>query len=196
MDLGAFLHWLDTRQWGSVADWFSGCLTAGALILGLVILFSDRRSARRSLADGFVTWTAPMTVVRPYHGTEHGVWSLTVYCHNTSGAPITFARVILIRWNAPFQTMEFEPDTGDWQIPIDGKGSASFVLQTNPNEIRPYVEFSDARGNRWVRDAQANKLVSARKWNRIWTRAIKIWRAHNEAELASAPRQINQDEAV
>jgi len=51
-------------DWGDVATWFTGIVTAGTFWLGFTILRSDRKKEERLQAFGIVGWDADMR--RPY----------------------------------------------------------------------------------------------------------------------------------
>ena len=166
MDLGAFGawwglsigSWWDSQQWGSVSSWVSGVLTAGSLTLGFTILAADRKRERERLANRFMTHTTLGTSASTAHPIP--VWHLDVIAFNGGDMPIRSAYI-----TQPFKLsgylLETLRDSSDIE-PIAPQETVrgQFNFNEDPSGTGIIIEFSDANGLQWSRDALTGKYIS------------------------------------
>ena len=155
----------ETINFGSVADWFTGLLTAGTLFLAVWILRSDRKRARRAIADSLVTWVATTT---RGGGDDDEEVIMTVFARNVGEHPIPNAYVAVpphhrVRGVHPMKL------TDKGQIPVEPGDRIETRLALDPAtpDLPVFIRFRDSRGQTWTRDVRTNKYVSDRRWDRL-----------------------------
>jgi len=156
-------------DWGSVADWFTGILTAGTLFVAVMILYLDRRSKRRASADSLTSWTVLMGT---HAVKDKANFTVEVNVYNAGDRPIPFAMVApgphaLEQW--PGQILRHGPIApGDH---VASEVGLEFSWENTPL----YLLFTDANGKRWIRSLQVNRYITKRMVRRMWTK----WNDHN-----------------
>ncbi|TFD15517.1 hypothetical protein E3T26_06965 [Cryobacterium sp. TMT1-21] len=177
MDLGAFGEFWNSSigvfwnrlEWGSVAQWVSGLLTAGSLYLGLTILRRDRDKADLLSADAFVVWsdTIKITATVPNY-------FVTVSSFNGGDMPI-INPYLMAYSNPGFKpiNMLVNRKANDIGVIIEGKERNQISFDSgnvDPETLKLFIVFRDARGYEWRRTLDFGKYMSQRQIN---------WRYHH-----------------
>lgn len=166
VDIG---QWLGSLNWGSVADWFTGLLTAGTLFVAVMILYTDRRSKRRAAADAFSTWQRLMGT----HAVKGKAnFTVEVNSYNAGDRPVPFAIIIPSpigeeQWPGNVITTKgpISPGTHDvHEIPLEESYTKTPLL----------IVFTDGYGRRWIRGLTTNRYISRRTIRRTWRKWGKV----------------------
>ena len=173
MDFGAFGEWWNNgigawwnhQEWGNVAQWVSGLLTAGSLFLGFTILRRDRDKAARSSADAFVTWVKAKKT-----DSRDGVrYETTVYGYNAGDLPILDPQV-RIRQGGDRPSMARSFGLALNAIGPSVEAQSRFDLDLPPISSRFIVTFKDAMGQEWARDVRTAKYIRPKRRMKLLTR--------------------------
>jgi hypothetical protein len=124
-------------QSANLAEWVTaiaeslGALgTAGALVLGLVILFRDHRNHERAQVDRVGAWAEPTYERRPPWGERVEQAKIQVYVRNASELPVKVRQLkytVHTRWYVP-------TDDGAWEL-VDGAPAGPYFLKDF--QVRP-----------------------------------------------------------
>jgi hypothetical protein len=177
MDLGVFGEWWNSGigvfwnrlEWGSVAQWVSGILTAGSLYLGLTILRRDRDKADRLSADAFVVWSdiVILTTSKPQY-----------FVHVTSfnSGNMHIINPYLMAYSSPGvksvkSLAKRKPTDIGVVIEPNERNEISFDCGVvDPETLKLFIVFRDTRGYEWRRTLDFGKYMSQRQIN---------WRYHH-----------------
>ncbi|OHT89199.1 hypothetical protein [Mycobacteroides saopaulense] len=179
-DLEHYPMWVSV--WGTVGQWVSGLISAGALLLALHILLRDRNIRQRAQADKVACWL---------EFSEHD--DAAVHLINTSDMPIFRPTVTAIpkypwlvwfwRWRRPcfhtnknpakgdhrdYAQLDFKPYTQGIQIDKDEYQMQPLGLRYSFRLYVVCVEFRDASNQRWIRNLSTGKYVGRRYRLRRW----------------------------
>lgn len=138
-------------QWGTAADWVGAIGTAGALLLGLLLLAREITTNRRKDADNLVAWSNMGTVTAG----ERERWGRLVHATNTGtrpiGAPAVTYKNKLGRYQTKFLTPSGDPDM------IHPGETVMTALSENIARASPiYLAIRDPSGRLWVRYVTAH----------------------------------------
>lgn len=149
-------------NWGSVADWFTGLLTAGTLFIAVMILWNDRRTKKRASADGFASWQRLMGT-RAVKGKAN--YTVEVHVFNAGDRPIPFVIAIPApggkeQW--PGVMVSLEPIQPGQQV-IQEVG-----LEESWERTPLLLMFRDGYGKSWVRSLKTGQYVRKREVKQAW----------------------------
>jgi len=157
--------------WGTVGQWVSGFISAGALLLALHILLRDRKLREREQANEVACWL---------EFSEHD--DAAVHLINTSDMPIFLPTVTAIpkyfwlvwywRWRSPcfhtnknptsvdhrdYTQLSFKPYTQGMQIETDERQMQPLGLRYSYRLYVVCCEFKDANNRRWIRNLSTGR---------------------------------------
>jgi hypothetical protein len=158
-------------DWGDVATWFTGIVTAATFWLGFIILRSDRKNEERSQAAKIAIYAAHF--LEAAH--EEDGWQIDVHVWNHSDRPIfdahfhgTYSSGSMLfrvgdRWD--------EDRPGGTILPGES-AKLNFKNTEHIDKSRLYVTFSDANRVEWKYNTMTRKL-SKLKYRRIRGRELR-----------------------
>jgi hypothetical protein len=159
--LGVFVR---SQEWGSWAEWFTGLVTAGTLLIAILIIRRDRKKEERADADSFLAWQS-MLIGIP----DHSTFTMHVQFFNAGNSPILRVTIRTPPGAKEFayQGLKRGPHEDIWIV--KPRESAETFVSLSELEIHPglIVTFQDRRGRFWARDIDSNVYVKDRqlkKW--------------------------------
>ena len=158
----AFCNWWTTIDWGDAPGWVGAIGTAGALVLGMLILRGDRKIARRAEADSFASWYLLRT-------DDRGNAFLDVNFHNAGRRPLPVATVH--SWSGQVWNRKFAKahGVGSFAIPPDAAPRVTIALASEFKRSNYYISFTDNQNKNWYRTVRDNEYVSERTVGR-WSK--------------------------
>jgi hypothetical protein len=150
-------------DWGDVATWFTGVVTAGSFWLGFTILRSDRKKEERSQASRFLIWSFIKGRLE-WDGLE-----LVVSVWNTSDQPIFLPMLIGNPRDVGPGISFFSNATGALETHLRPGHESEAHVPIGPDRRPPdglVVTFTDAMGTEWVHELERGRLRKARPSSR------------------------------
>jgi hypothetical protein len=148
------MEFIASLNWGSVADWFTGIVTAATLAVALLIIVGDRKRRATEHADAFVTWFEIVTFTGSKSGTRH---EFAIFGYNSGTLPVAYA-LLSGPYDAGGRTdpSQLEPvlgadDQGDTTINPGSRFKETLQRTEIPDPTKYVVEFADGTGKVWRR---------------------------------------------
>jgi hypothetical protein len=169
MDFGSFVErcemsigaWWTSQQWGSVADWFTGILTALSVFLVIWLLRGDRNRDRSRQANALSVWATPnltLDKAKPYRA--------TIYVFNAGDEPIPVAWLRVTHRGISASWQLRNPETNN--PVIWGKESFSIVWDSKDEIIADGSDFEvflvDSTHQYWKRNLKTNRTKRLSTW--------------------------------
>lgn len=160
-----FCEWCGTIDWGDAPTWFATILASVSVFLALLILFTDKRRARR----------AEFMKVVPRHMVESkdGDTTLRVVVYNANEHPIPM--VVLHVWSGLIWTRRvLRGEKYPFAISPQEEGRVGVPLTEDLQDHNYYLEVVDSLGESWYRGVRSLKPISKRR--------VKRWNKRNDCE--------------